>query len=92
MRRSELAKPTLVPDGVGRGENGSASTTYGWQNLGGITSPRTPSHQPLESLKGLERTHETIESRFYEACVILNLAMAHLVGQRHFTIDTTTTK
>lgn len=89
-RTGESQGLTPRQDGVGRGESGSALEFSGLERVGSTTSLITQTRAHLESLKDLERKAQTLESRFYEACVMLNIATGHLVGQRRFTIDTTT--
>ena len=80
MRTNGLPRLTLVRGGDGEEESGSVSSPYGPVRAGLTTSPATNKEVQLsESLNYLEREVETLESRFYEACVTLNLAMARLV-------------
>ena len=95
MRTNRLPKLTLVRGGDGEEESGSASSPYGPVRAGLTTTlPTNKEVQLSESLNYLEREVETLESRFYEVCVTLNLAMARLVelGLIGIVSDHTTTE
>ena len=95
MRTNGLPKLTLVLGGDGEGESGNVSSPYGPVRAGLTTTlPTNKEVQLSESLNYLEREVETLESRFYEVCVTLNLAMARLVelGLIGIVSDHTTTK
>ena len=95
MRTNGSPRLTLVLGGGGEGESGSASSPYGPVRAGLTTTlPTNKEVQLLESLNYLEREVETLESRFYEVCVTLNLAMARLVelGLIGIVSDHTTTE
>ena len=80
MRTNGSPRLTLLLGGDGEGESGYASSPYGPVRAGLTTTlPTNKEVQLSESLNYLEREVETLESRFYEACVTLNLAMARLV-------------
>ena len=80
MRTNGLPRLTLVRGGDGEEESGSVSSPYGPVRAGLTTSPATNKEVQLsELLNSLEREVESQQSRFYEACVTLNLAMARLV-------------
>lgn len=90
-RTGKSQRLTLVRGGVGEEESGSASTIYGPVKAGLTTSQRTTKVQALsESLNSLEREVQTLESRFYEVCVTLNLALGHLVERNLFGKNTAT--
>ena len=76
-RRSE--RLTLVRDGDGLANSGSAFTTYGCESPAGITSHRTPEAQLLELLNDLERKVEALESKYLEVLDTYILATTHLV-------------
>ena len=80
MRTSASERPMLRLVGAGEGENGYACTTSGLPNPSGIIWRRTQSQALSESLNSLESEIDDLESRFYEACVTLNIVMARLVG------------
>ena len=95
MRTNGLPRLTLVRGGGGEGESGYASSPYGPVRAGLTTTlPTNKEVQLSESLNYLEREVETLESRFYEVCVTLNLAMARLVelGLIGIVSDHTTTE
>lgn len=80
MRTNRLPKLTLVRGGDGEEESGSASSPYGPVRAGLTTTlPTNKEVQLSESLNYLEREVETLESRFYEVCVTLNIVMERLV-------------
>ena len=80
MRTNGSPRLTLVRGGDGEEESGSASSPYGPVRAGLTTSPAINKEVQLsELLNSLEREVETLEFRFYEVCVTLNLAMARLV-------------
>jgi hypothetical protein len=82
-RTEESPRLTLVRGGDGVEESGSASTIYGPVRAGLTTSPKTTKVQALsESLNSLEREVQTLESRFYEVCVTLNLVIGVLVERK----------
>ena len=84
-RTGKSQRLTLVRGGGGEEESGSALSIYGPRNLASTTSQRTTKVQALsESLNSLEREVQTLESRFYEVCVTLNLALGHLVERKIF--------
>jgi hypothetical protein len=90
-RTKESPRLTLVRGGAGVEENGSASTIYGPVRAGLTTSPKTIKVQALsESLNSLEKEVQTLESRFYEVCVTLNLALGVLVERNLFGKETDT--
>lgn len=90
-RTKESPNLTLVRGGGGEENNSPALSIYGPRNLASTTSQRTIKEvQVSESLNSLEREVQTLESRFYEVCVTLNLVMGHLVERRLFGIDTNT--
>ena len=65
---------------VGEGESGSASTFFGPVRAGLTTSQATSKEAQLsELLSSLEREVESQQSRFYEACVTLNIVTERLV-------------
>lgn len=80
MRTNASGRPTLRLVGGGQGESGSASTISGLPSQGGTTWHRTQSQALSESLNSWESEIDDLESRFYEACVTLNIVMARLVG------------
>ena len=90
MRRRETRQSprlTLVRDGDGVEESGSASTTFGPVKAG-LTIPRTTRSQaPTESLNELERQVETLESKYLEVLDTLNTAIKHLAVLLPFTIS-----
>ena len=88
MRINESPRLTLVQGGAGEGENGSASTIYGPVKAG-LTTPQQTSKEVLlsESLKGLERQVETLESRYLEVLDTLNTVIKHLAVLLPFTIS-----
>ena len=80
MRINRSPRLTLVLGGAGKGESGRALENFGAKSQPSTITPATNKEVQLtESLNYLEREVETLESRFYEACVTLNLAMARLV-------------
>ena len=95
MRTNGSPRLTLVRGGDGEGESGSVSSPYGPVRAGLTTSPAINKEVQLsELLNPLEREVESQQSRFYEACVTLNLAMARLVelGLIGIVSDHTTTE
>ena len=95
MRTNGSPRLTLVRGGDGEEESGSASSPYGPVRAGLTTSPATNKEVQLsELLSSLEREVESQQSRFYEACATLNLAMARLVelGLIGIVSDHTTTE
>ena len=95
MRTNGSPRLTLVRGGDGEEESGYASSPYGPVRAGLTTTlPTNKEVQLSESLNYLEKEVETLESRFYEACVTLNLAMARLVelGLIGIVSDHTTTE
>lgn len=88
MRINESPRLTLVQGGGGEEENGSASTIYGPVRAGLTTPQRINKEVQLtESLNGLERQVETLESRFYEVLDTLTIALEHLAKLLPFTIS-----
>ena len=90
MRINESPRLTLVQGGAGEGENGSASTIYGPVKAG-LTIPQRTNKEVLlsESLNGLERQVETLESRYLEVLDTLNTAIKHLAVLLPFTTSAT---
>ena len=88
MRINESPRLTLVQGGGGEGENGSASTIYGPVKAG-LTIPQRTNKEVLltESLNGLERQVETLESKYLEVLDTLNTAIKHLAVLLPFTIS-----
>ena len=88
MRINESPRLTLVQGGAGEEENGSASTIYGPVKAG-LTIPQRTNKEVLlsESLNGLERQVETLESRFSEVCATLSIALERLAVLLPFTIS-----
>ena len=88
MRINESPRLTLVQGGAGEGENGSASTIYGPVKAG-LTIPQRTNKEVLltESLNGLEKQVETLESRYLEVLDTLNTAIKHLAVLLPFTIS-----
>ena len=83
MTTEESPRLTLLRGGGGEEESGSASTIYGPVRAG-LTTPQPTNKvvQLSESLNSLEREVQTLESRFYEVCVTLNLVMGLLVERK----------
>ena len=80
MRTNGSPRLTLVRDGDGKAESGIASSPYGPVRAGLTTSPATNKEVQLsELLNSLEREVESQQSRFYEACVTLNIVTERLV-------------
>lgn len=80
MRTNGSQRPMLRLVGDGVGESGDVSLNCGAKSLPStISSAISKDHQLSESLSYLEREVETLESRFYEACVTLNIVMERLV-------------
>ena len=80
MRTNGLPRLTLVRGGDGEAESGSVSSPYGPVRAGLTTSPATNKEVQLsELLNSLEREVESQQSRFYEACVTLNIVTERLV-------------
>ena len=80
MRTNGLPKLTLVRGGDGKAESGIVSSPYGPVRAGLTTTPATNKEVQLsELLNSCERNLETLESRFYEACVTLNIVTERLV-------------
>ena len=80
MRISESPRLTLLQGGDGEGESGNVSSPYGPVRAGLTTSlPINKEVQLSELLNSCERNLETLESRFYEACVTLNIVTERLV-------------
>ena len=80
MRTNASPRLTLVRGGGGREESGSALEIFGPKRAGLITTqPTSKEVQLSESLSYLEREVETLESRFYEASVMLNIVISDLV-------------
>ena len=80
MRTNGSPRLTLVRDGDGKTESGIASSPYGPVRAGLTTSPATNKEVQLsELLSSLEREVESQQSRFYEACVTLNIVTERLV-------------
>ena len=80
MRTNESPRLTLVRGGDGEGESGSVSSPYGPVRAGLTTSPAINKEVQLsELLNSLEREVESQQSRFYEACVTLNIVTERLV-------------
>ena len=90
MRINESPRLTLVQGGAGEGENGSASTIYGPVKAG-LTIPQRTNKEVLlsESLNGLERQVETLESRYLEVLDTLNTVIKHLAVLLPFTTSAT---
>jgi hypothetical protein len=93
-RTGKSQRLTLVRDGDGEGESGRASSTL-WTNESRFDH-LAKNHQGLsslsESLNSLEREVQTLESRFYEVCVTLNIVMGVLVERKLIGINTEITK
>ena len=91
MRINESPRLTLVQGGGGEEESGSASTIYGPVKAG-LTIPQRTSKEVLlsESLNGLERQVETLESRYLEVLDTLNTAIKHLAVLLPFITSTIT--
>ena len=91
MRINESPRLTLVRGGDGEEENGSASTIYGPVKAG-LTIPQRTNKEVLlsESLNGLERQVETLESRYLEVLDTLNTAIKHLAVLLPFTTSAIT--
>lgn len=87
-RTEESPRLTLVRGGDGEGESGSASTIYGPVKAG-LTIPHRINKEVLlsESLNGLEKQVETLESRYLEVLDTLNTAIKHLAVLLPFTIS-----
>ena len=80
MRINASPRLTLLQGGVGEEESGSVSSPYGPVRVGLTTSqPTNREVQLSESLNSLDSQIQTLESRFYEACVTLNIAISDLV-------------
>ena len=80
MRTNGSPRLTLVRGGDGEAESGIASSPYGPVRAGLTTSlPINKEVQLSELLNSLEREVESQQSRFYEACVTLNIVMERLV-------------
>ena len=80
MRINRSPRLTLVLGGGGEGESGRALENYGVKSLPSTTTlPTNKEVQLSESLNYLEREVETLESRFYEVCVTLNIVTERLV-------------
>lgn len=95
MRTNASPRLTLVRGGGGTEESGSALEIFGPKRAGLITTqPTSKEVQLSESLNDLEREVSTLESRFYEACVTLNIVISDLVrlGLIGSSIDTTENK
>ena len=91
MRINESPRLTLVQGGGGEEENGSASTIYGPVKAG-LTIPQQTNKEVLlsESLNGLERQVETLESKYLEVLDTLNTAIKHLAVLLPFTTSAIT--
>ena len=80
MRTNASPRLTLVRGGGGREESGSVSSPFGPRKAGLITTqPTSKEVQLSESLNSLDSGIQTLESRFYEASVTLNIVMERLV-------------
>jgi hypothetical protein len=91
VRIRGLRNFTLIQGGAGEEESGSVSSPYGPVKAGLTISPSiNKDHQLSESLSELERKTDDLESRFYEACVTLNIVMGVLVERRLFGININT--
>ncbi len=91
MRTKQSQRLTLLQGGAGVEENGSASTIYGPVKAGLTTTHKIQNHQLSVSLNELERRVEALESKYLEACDILNTVILRLAELRLFKIDTDTT-
>lgn len=92
-RTGKSQRLTLVRGGAGERESGRALSMYGPRNLASTISQRTIRDRQLsESLNSLEREVQTLESRFYEVCVTLNIVMGVLVERKLIGINTELTK
>ena len=91
MRINESPRLTLVRGGGGEEESGSASTIYGPVKAG-LTIPQRTNKEVLlmESLNGLEKQVETLESRYLEVLDTLNTAIKHLAVLLPFTTSAIT--
>ena len=88
MRINESPRLTLVQGGGGEEKNGSASTIYGPVRAGLTTPQRINKEVQLtESLNGLERQVETLESKYLEVLDTLNTAIKHLAVLLPFKIN-----
>ena len=87
MRRRETGRQprlTLVRGGDGVEDNGSASTIYGPVKAG-LTIPQQTNKEVLltESLNGLEKQVETLESKYLEVLDISLIDILRRVGRLH---------
>lgn len=80
MRTNRSPRLTLVQGGAGKGESGRALENSGAKSQPSTITPATNKEVQLsEWLNDWEREVSTLESRFYEVCVTLNIVMNDLV-------------